>query len=172
VLCLKFGNKMSIINKISSNGFVPIIPILVWNILFTSKLPPAFSPESFNRDIPLTIVIGENIFRSIVFLLPIFFRINLSSSIGKIGFFVFSIGTVLYFLSWLILIYFPDSGWSRSLFGFAAPAYTPLIWLVGLSLMADSYYFNIPFSKWHFILPSLGFFIFHLLHTFHVFKRF
>jgi hypothetical protein len=162
---------MSLVRKVLFNGFVLIIPILVWNIVFTSKLPSAFNPKSFNSGIPVFIVFGENIFRSIVFFMPLLFRIKLSSTIGKKGLLLFSTGALLYFISWLLLIYFPDSTWSVSLFGFAAPAATPLIWLIGLSLMADSYYFNLPFSKWHFIMPSVAFSIFHILHTLHVYNR-
>jgi hypothetical protein len=162
---------MTLFSKVLSNGFVLIIPILAWNILFASRLPPAFHPKSFNRDVPSLIVLGENMFRTIVFLMPLLFRINLSSSTGKAGSFIYLTGTLLYFLSWLMLIHFPYSTWSTNLPGFAAPAYTPLIWLVGLSLMADSYYFSVPFSSWHYFVPSAAFCMFHLLHTLHVYKR-
>lgn len=158
---------MNIILKLFSNGYIPIIPIIVWNALLTSRLPSAFDPQSFNSGIPTAILVGENLFRAVVFLLPLVFKINISNSAGKTGLIIFVSGTLLYFLSWLLLIFAP----STSILVFAAPAYTPIIWLIGLSLMVDSYYFKFPYSKWHFILPSIAFTFFHVFHAVIVFKR-
>jgi hypothetical protein len=157
--------------EIMSNGFVVIIPILVWNGVLTSKLPTAFSRETFNHGTPYSILIGENLFRFAVFLMPIFLRITISTSIGSAGACVFLLGLALYFLSWLVLIYAPASRWSTSAFGFCAPAYTPVIWLAGISLMADSYYFDAVYIRWHFIVPAACFSLFHTLHTAHAYSR-
>lgn len=159
------------LRKILTNGYIALLPIFIWNIFLTSKLPPAFNPTSFNTDIPFVIIAGENIFRSIIFLLPLFFRLNISSSLERKGVITFSLGVALYFTSWLLLIYAPNSGWSNSVLGFTAPAYTPIIWLVGLSLLVKSYYFKLNYSKWHFILPSIAFTIFHVSHTVYVYNR-
>jgi len=163
--------KVDILRKILSNGYIAIIPIIVWNILLTSKLPPAYIPEAFNSNIPLTIIIGENLFRSIIFILPLFFFLNITSSFDKKGLFIFFFGIALYFSSWLMLIYAPNSSWSNSILGFIAPAYTPLIWLVGLSLLVESYYFKLAYSKWHYILPSIAFSTFHVSHAIYVYNR-
>ena len=163
--------EMDRLRKILTNGYIALLPIFIWNIFLTSKLPPAFNSKSFNSEIPFVIIIGENIFRSIIFLLPLFFRLNISSSFERKGLITFSIGVALYFSSWLMLIYAPDSGWSNSVLGFTAPAYTPIIWLVGLSLLVESYYFKLIYSKWHFILPSVAFTIFHVSHTVYVYNR-
>jgi hypothetical protein len=171
LLCAKrIDEEVSVVRQILSNGFVAIIPILVWNGIFTSKLPAAFSPTSFDRNVPFYIIAGENTFRFTVFLMPLFLRLRISTPIGKTGTALFLFGVLLYFLSWLVLIYAPASRWSASILGFCAPACTPLIWLVGISLMADSYYFDAAYSKWHFIVPSLGFLLFHILHTIHAYK--
>lgn len=162
---------MSIIKIILANGYIPIIPILAWNIIFTSKLPLAYNPKSFNSNIPLFLLIGENIFRTIIFILPIVFKINITTVQGKQGLFVYLFGSFLYYASWLFLIYSPNSSWSNSVFGFTAPAYTPIIWLIGISLMVDSYYFNITYTKWHFIIPCILFSIFHITHALVVYWR-
>ena len=161
---------MDLFRNLLTNGYIAIFPILGWNILLTSKLPLAYDPKSFNSNIPLTIIIGENIFRSIIFTMPLFFKLNIIRFLKK-GLIIFSFGVALYFSSWLMLIYAPDSGLSNSILGFAAPAYTPIIWLVGLSLMVDSYYFKLAYSKWHFIIPSIAFSIFHVSHTVYVYNR-
>ena len=163
--------KMDLFRSLLKNGYIAIFPILVWNILLISKLPLAYNPKSFNSDIPFTIIIGENIFRSIIFIMPLFFKLNITPLLAKKGLIIFSFGVAIYFSSWLILIYAPDSGWSNSILGFASPAYTPIIWLVGLSLMVDSYYFKLVYSKWHFIIPSIAFSIFHVSHTVYIYNR-
>jgi len=162
---------MDLLRKILSNGYIVILPILIWNIILTSKLPSAYDQKLFNSNIPFTIIIGENIFRSIIFLLPLFFRLNISSSINKMGVITFTSGVALYISSWLMLIYAQNSGWSNSVLGFTAPAYTPIIWLIGLSLLVESYYFKWVYSKWHYILPSIAFTIFHVSHTVYVYNR-
>ena len=162
---------MELLRKIISNGYIAIFPILIWNILFASKLPSEYDPITFNSNIPLTILIGENVFRFIIFSLPLFFRLSITSPLEKKGMVTFSIGVALYFSSWLMLIYAPDSGWSTSVMGFTAPAYTPIIWLVGLSLMVDSYYFKLTYSKWQLILPATAFSVFHILHSVYVYNR-
>jgi hypothetical protein len=123
-------------------------------------LPKAFSPESFDRDVPFFIIASENAFRFAVFLMPLLLRLRISTPIGKAGIALYLFGALVYFLSWYSLIKSPASRWSTSIFGFCAPSYTPLVWLVGISLMTDSYYFDVAYSHWHFILPSLGFLLF------------
>lgn len=168
----KVFTKMDLFRKVLTNGYIAIFPILVWNILLTAKLPLAYDPKSFDSSIPLTIIIGEHTFRSIIFTMPLFFKLKtIRPFLEQKGLIVFNFGVALYFSSWLILIYSPDSCWSHSLLGFASPAYTPIIWLVGLGLMVDSYYFKVEYSKWHFILPSIAFSIFHVSHTVYVYNR-
>lgn len=162
---------MNIILEILNNGYIPIVPILVWNTLLTSRLPPAFDPKSFNSGIPTVIIIGENLCRAVIFVLPLLLKTNISTSIGKAGLVIFICGALLYFSSWLLLIWIPDSAFSKSILGFTAPAYTPLVWLIGLSLMMESYYFAFPYSKWHYILPSIVFSFFHVRHTVYIYKR-
>lgn len=165
------NNYLIIFKNIFSNGYITIIPILLWNIIFFSKLPNLYDPQYFNSNIPLFISICENFFRAIIFILPLFFKIQLNNLIGKVGGIIYIIGSIFYYSSWLLLIYAPNLQWCKSIFGFTAPAYTIIIWLIGISLMADSYYFKISFSKWHFILPSLGMLFFHVYHTIIVYLR-
>jgi hypothetical protein len=159
---------MKVLKIIITNGYVLIIPILLWDYLFTSKLPSQYNPQTFNSNIPLYIKNMENIFRTVILTLPLLFRIDISSSIGKKGMFLYIVGSVIYYVSWLLLMYAPTNKWSKSIFGQAAPAYTPIIWLIGIGLMVDSYYFNFKYSKWHYIVPAIIFSIFHVTHTLYV----
>jgi len=160
--------------KILSNGYIPLLPIFLWNMLFISKLPPAYQPNTFNADIPLSISLAENVFRVFIFFLPLLFHLNINTTSGKKGLKIYSLGLALYFGSWLMLMYAPNHAWSQSLLGFVAPAYTPIIWLIGLALMVDSYdfkYFKWAYKKWHYILPALIFSAFHVAHSIYVYQR-
>jgi hypothetical protein len=116
-------------------------------------------------------LISENCFRIITFLFTFFVQFSLQQPVNKTGLLIFSVGVLLYFSSWLALIIFPDSSWSLSIWGFTAPAYTPFIWLFGLSLFFNSYYFNYPYKYWHFFSISTIFIFFHLWHAIIVYNR-
>ena len=154
-----------ILKSMFSNGLILIIPILVWNFIFTDKLPAAYKAKINNSRLLVFFSAGENIFRGIIFLLPLFIKISISTKTWRYCFVIFLLGTLLYFFSLLPLIYALKVAWSRSYLGLLAPAYIPLIWLIGLSLLFDTYYFGMPYSKWHYIIPSILFVIFHCAHT-------
>ncbi len=158
-------------HKYLLNCFLLTIPILVWNIFLTPKLPEAFQPEIFQSQIPKFIIYGENIFRAIIFALILFMPLRITTPLQKKGLLLYLIGILLYFLSWLLLICFPENHLSSNILVFMAPAYTPLLWLLGIGLIANSFYFNLPFKRWLFILIAVIFLVFHNLHTYIVFCR-
>ena len=162
---------MNIISIVLSNGFVLLIPIFIFNIVFSKKLPAAYGAEEFDADIPKLLLYAENILRIVIFVIPVFIRLDFLSSAGKSGLAVYSAGVVIYFLSWLALILFPESSWCGSPAGFSAPAYTPLIWLFGMSLMFDSCYFGIPVYRWVYPVLSVIFTGIHLSHTILVYRK-
>jgi len=157
------------IKKYFFNCFLLSLPILVWNLVLANKLPAAFQPEIFKNNIPLYITYPENIIRSIVFMLMFFMPLSISTKPQKKGLALYVVGTIIYFASWLVLIYFPESGWSNHIIGFMAPACTPFLWLLGIGLIGDSYYFKLPYKRWIFISASIIFLIFHTLHVVSVF---
>jgi hypothetical protein len=144
---------------------------MLWNVFLTKKLPKAFQSEIFWDDIPSFLTYGENVSRIIVFILTFLMPLSILSSTQKKGLFLYISGSILYFASWLILIYFPDSGWSNSILGFMAPAYTPFLWLTGIGLIGNSFYFNLTYRRWQFIGTSLVFLTFHNLHTLTIYYR-
>jgi hypothetical protein len=97
--------------------------------------------------------------------------IRTETPIQKIGLTLYFTGTIIYFLSWLAQMYIPQSTWSLSLFGSLAPAYTPLIWLIGIGLIGSSLYFASPYRSWMYITLSIIFIAFHLSHTFIAYQR-
>jgi hypothetical protein len=116
-----------LLKQICSNGFILFIPIFLWNLIFVKKLPPAFEDETFDKNIPKFVLIGESFFRAIIFLIPIITEIDFTKISGMIGFYIFISGVIVYFFTWLFLIYYPNSKWSKSVIGFCGPAFTPII---------------------------------------------
>lgn len=153
------------------NCLLLLLPIMAWNLIFASKLPWAYSEEVFSKDIPSFIAIGENIFRLIVFILPVLMPLRIETQSQKVGLWLYVAGTAIYFISWLAQMYFPQSAWSLSAWGFLAPAYTPLIWLVGIGLISSTLYFSSPYQSWMYFLLSVTFVGFHLSHAWTVFSK-
>ena len=147
------------------NGWLLLLPILLWNQVFAKKLPAAFSPEIFDRGIPISLTNAENFFRLVVFILPLFMPVSLTTQTQKLGMGLYGAGTVIYFLSWMALMVFPESRWSRSAAGFLAPAYTPLIWLVGIGLVGSSLYFSIPYWPGIYLICAVLFTCVHVSHV-------
>jgi len=110
-----------------------LTPILAWNAIFSSKLAhPAFE---FDEAVHQWVLLIENILRLAVMVLPLFMPLRWNTSHNKLGMAVNVIGMLVYFASWIPLMVAPESVWSNSLPGFLAPAYTPLLWLVGIGLI-------------------------------------
>lgn len=144
---------------------------MVWDSLLTDKLPKDFQSAIFWKDIPAFLTYGENISRAMVFMLTLLMPLSISTITQKKGLFFYVGGTMLYFVSWLTLIYFPHSGWSNNIFGFMAPAYTPLLWLIGIGLIGNSFYFNLPYRRCFFIFISIVFLMFHNFHAITIYFR-
>jgi len=162
---------LNTIKKYSLSCFLLTLPIMVWNMVLTPKLPQDFQTEIFWTDIPDFLFYGENISRAVVFMLTLLMPLYISTQRQKRGLFLYLSGTILYFISWVVLIKFPNSVWSNSVIGFTAPAYTPLLWLIGIGLIGNSFYFNLPFRRWFFISTSIIFLIFHNFHAVLIYYR-
>jgi hypothetical protein len=164
--------KFLILKKYIFNCFLLTIPILLWDYIFTDMLPKAFQPEIFWKDIPYFITYGENISRLIMFVFISFMPLKIIvTNKQKKGLILYVAGTLLYFIAWLILMYFPNNLWSNSALGLLAPAYTPLFWLIGIGFIGDSLFLNIPYRRWLYFLLVIVFLIFHNWHTYLIYFR-
>lgn len=140
-----------------ANCFWLILPLLAWNILFGAKITQELITSDAHS--PAWLLGAENIFRLATFILPLFLLlprgVEWNSTLPKIGLVVYIIGMLIYFASWIPLMAAPQSAWSQSLPGLFAPRLTPLIWLVGVALIAASWPYGllatifIFFHTWH-----------------------
>jgi hypothetical protein len=153
------------------NCGILLIPVIAWNLLFTKKLPHTFTLAEFWRDIPAPLAATENGLRILAFVLPFLMPLTLDNLRQRFGMALFFIGTVVYFASWLPLLISPSSRWSRSFWGFLAPAYTPVVWLIGLAMLGQSLYFGNFYRWWMYLCISLGFLAAHITHTSIIYKR-
>jgi hypothetical protein len=153
------------------NCFLLLIPILVWNMVFQPYLPEKFGPNIFWDNIPTWIVIGENSFRTAIMILPAILILSVKETKERMGLRLYLFGTIIYFLSWLMLIVFPASDWSQSVWGFMAPACTPIIWLIGIGLIGNKSFLPIKNTTVIYTLLSTLFIFFHSMHAFIVYER-
>jgi len=154
-----------------SNCFLLLIPIIIWNLVFIPYLPDTYSPAVFNNNIPAFIAKSETILRVIVFALPLTMKLSLQTKTQKIGFSIYSLGLAFYFLSWVFQIYYSRSVWSMNLFGFTAPAYTTILFFIGIGLIGKSTFMKISNMSIIYISISVLFVVFHSMHAYIVFQR-
>lgn len=148
-----------------------IVPIMLFNAAFVRRLPKAYQAGVFDHDIPGWIRIAENIVWTIVFALPLFMPLKIGTFSQRTGFVLYLTGTVLYCVSWALQIWHPRNRWCRSGWGFMAPAYTPLMWLVGIGLIGDTLFLPVGYSPWVYIALVTAFLVFHNMHAWIVYKR-
>jgi hypothetical protein len=55
--------------------------------------------------------------------------------------------------------------------GFAAPAYTPLLWLLGIALLGDRLFWETFFRWWMYLALCIAFLAAHITHTLLVYFR-
>jgi hypothetical protein len=156
------------------NCFWFVVPVLVFNLVFTSDLPRAYQMDVFWKEIPRGIGVCENVLRAVVLFLPALMPIaRTGARLRTAGFALYGVGLVLYFSSWIALMVHPQGGWSTSAIGFTAPAWTPLLWLLGIAMLADGRLF-VPlrwFRRWMFVSACVLFVFVHTLHAGLVFTR-
>ncbi len=153
------------------NCFILILPVLLWNVVFARFLPHGFTPEVFWNNIPGYIRIPENIFRLVVMILPWNMMLEVKTSSQHAGLRLYLIGVIVYVLTWVVLMVYPMSGWSQSVYGFAAPAYSPFLWLIGIGLIGQRSFVQIKHISSVYIAAAAFFIFFHTWHTVLVYQR-
>lgn len=148
-----------------------LIPAIAWNLAFTSKLMPPAAMSEFWRDIPRPLMLIENLLRALVFGLPFAMPLYTSKKSERRALLVFVLGTLVYFASWLALMYWPHSVWSSSILGSLAPAYTPILWLPSLAVLGKRLFWGHFYRWWMYLLVCIGFLAAHITHAAIVYSR-
>lgn len=153
------------------NCFLLLIPLFLWNVILVDFLPKAYSPDVFGKDIPNWIGYSENILRVIVFALPIIMVFSLKAKLQKVGFLIYLVGIVTYFLSWIVVILYPQSDWTTSLIGFMAPAFTTIFFFIGIGLIGNKSFLTLSSISPIYFGLSILFVIVHSAHAYIVFQN-
>jgi hypothetical protein len=113
-----------------------IVPLLAWNIV----LAPEITLEKVVSDANSTpwLLTAESVTRIIVFVFPLLLALQFRDVPGKAGLVIYVFGTLIYFASWIPLIWMPASAWSASTIGLLAPRLTPLLPFLGIALIGRS----------------------------------
>jgi hypothetical protein len=133
--------------------------------------PPALAFDEFWRDIPVPLAHLENSTRLMVNVLPFLMPLEPRSRRQRLGLALYGIGLVLCCGAWTALILAPHSAWATAPIGFMAPAYTPLLRLVGIALLGQRLYWGRRYRWWMFLVPTAGFLVAHVAHAARVYAR-
>ncbi|WP_310483019.1 hypothetical protein [Chamaesiphon sp. VAR_48_metabat_403] len=152
---------------ILKNGIWLTLPPLLFSLILMTFLPHALTPEQFNEGIPDVLLNIESIGRILVFAMPAFFSIDISTTTQKRGLALYLAGVILYYLSYGTQNFSPNSDWSTSTIGFAASAYTNIFWTIGLGLLGEKFYFTerLRYRPIFYIVPAVVFAIAHTTHA-------
>jgi len=124
-----------------SNCFWLLVPILVWNLVYGPKLTDPRITSDANS--PAWLLIAEHVTRLAIFILPLLFPLQLKDTWSKTGLGIYIVGTLIYFASWLPLLFAPASTWSNSPIGLLAPALTPFLSFLGIALIGHSWPYGV-----------------------------
>jgi len=158
-------NFLNIILKYINNCFLFFIPILLFNILFFKKLP-----SHYLKNISHKIIIWETITRIITMAFSMIMAISIQNKIEKTGLVIYIIGIIIYFTSYFIEIYAPDTLFGRKIIFILAPYWTSVIWLTGIGLVGNSLFINIPYHFTVYLILSITFAAIHTIHGYLCYK--
>jgi len=123
------------------NCFWLILPLLVWNLILGPRITDPRVTSDANS--PGWLLASENVTRILVFALPLFLPLQVKDAWGKAGLLIYILGTLLYFASWLPLLFASGSAWSNSGFGLLAPRLTPFLPFLGIAILSGSWLYGV-----------------------------
>ena len=141
------------------NGFWLILPAIVWNVVFASRLTaPGFTDDSA---VPQAILWSETVLRILLFAGPVLLAMKLPLSTPWLT--VLVAGYALYFASWLPHLLAPGGPLAQHPAIILGPAITPLIWLLAIAALTESRVYA---------AASVAFIVVHVAHQFFSFRLF
>jgi hypothetical protein len=91
------------------NGLLLILPPTMITFGLWAALPPVYSAEHFWKDVPAWLGLLENVFRVLVFSLPIILYFGRQDQLQRSGWSLYLGGLLAYLASYLLQIILPDS---------------------------------------------------------------
>ena len=148
-----------------------MVPVVWMNLALASRLPEAYQPAVFWRNVPRWIAVGENLSRILVFVGPFLMPLQIVDSRQRAGLALYAVGVPVYFLAWAMQIWFPRTRWSQGMLGFMAPSYAPAAWLAGIALIGETLYAGQVYRPWMYLALSILFLVFHNAHAWLIYCR-
>ena len=120
-----------------SNCFWLVIPLLAWNI----ALAPNLTLEEVISDAhsPAWLLAAENLTRIVVFAFPLLLAFQVKDRLGKTGLAIYLAGLLIYFASWIPLVWTPQSGWDAVIL--LLPRVSPLLAFLGIAMVGHSRFY-------------------------------
>jgi hypothetical protein len=151
------------------NGLWLLVPPLLWNVLLWEQLPPEYSDPFVWDNIPEWILWMEQILRMLTFGLPFFLKLTPATPQKWLAWAFYLGGCLIYFASWLLVIHWEPNPGFVSWLTYLAPAYTPLIWLLGIFFLTRPWTVGQHWIR-HFFLFAVVLFCW--VHTYHAYLAF
>jgi len=152
-------NIIEFMNNYKNNCFWFFMPVIVFNIIFTKYLP-----EFYLRKINHPVVTMETIARIVTIVFSVIMAIRMDNKIGKIGLVVYIIGVLVYFCSYFVVIKIPAVSFHNNYIVLLAPYWTSVLWLIGIGLVGNKLFINMPYHYSAYIIVSIVFAIIHSIH--------
>lgn len=115
------------------NCFWLLVPVMAWNLAFWDRLPARYSAEG-----PGWLAYCEHALRVVVTAGAAWLPLEREEPCQRAGVWVYAVGLVVYFSSWLPQLMAPNSGFAMSILVLMAPAYTPTVVFAGISMIGRS----------------------------------
>jgi len=122
-----------------SNCFWLVIPLLAWNIALAPKL--TLVEVTSDAHSPAWLLAAENLTRIVVFAFPLLLALQVKDRLGKTGLAIYLVGILIYFASWIPLVWIPQSNWSQYSAALLMPRITPLLAFMGIALIGHSRFY-------------------------------
>lgn len=134
-----------------NNLFLFFVPPLLWNVLFTARLPYR---RYFSLEVPAWLSMAEWVGRLCAMAYALLSGYDPQGDAFTIGLIIYLVGLGLYVGTWTLLMVMPVARLDRVVWLTFAPALTPYVWLLGMAILGES----VPFG-----IIATVFIIFHLL---------
>lgn len=137
-----------------TNSYWYLVPILIFNIIYASKLTAV---GYLNEPVDIGMMgVVELILRIAMFALPLMIFIDYNKANLKWHLLLYAVGTLLYFASWLLIIYLPSNTFVQTWWVQLAPAYLPITFFVALALMGKKTGWFIPVSAAFIVVHTIS----------------